>query len=50
MPTMGNGTRAGEAHRVRTRNATTNLEAYELLLKGRALQAKRGRFLPQADR
>ena len=27
---------------------TKNLEAYELLLRGRALQTKRGRFLPQA--
>jgi serine/threonine-protein kinase len=38
----------GEAERARTRQGTRNLEAYELLLKGRALQIKRGRFLPQA--
>ncbi len=42
------GTLNDEADRTRARRATKNLEAYELLLKGRALQAKRGRFLPQA--
>jgi serine/threonine protein kinase/tetratricopeptide (TPR) repeat protein len=30
------------------RGRTRNLEAYELLLRGRALQMKRGRFVPQA--
>jgi serine/threonine-protein kinase len=30
------------------RGGTRNLEAYELLLRGRALQIKRGRFVPQA--
>ena len=34
--------------RARARHGTKNLEAYELLLKGRALQTKRGRFLPEA--
>jgi TolB-like protein len=33
------------AARPRGRRGTENLEAYELLLKGRALQLKRGRFL-----
>jgi TolB-like protein/tetratricopeptide (TPR) repeat protein len=42
------GTLHGEAERVRARRATHNLEAYELLLRGRALQGKRGRFLSQA--
>jgi eukaryotic-like serine/threonine-protein kinase len=37
-----------ETERGRARQGTKNLEAYELLLKGRALQGKRGRFLPQA--
>jgi serine/threonine-protein kinase len=37
-----------EAEKSRARGGTKNLEAYELLLKGRALQGKRGRFLPQA--
>ncbi len=32
------------------RRATQNLEAYELLLRGRALQGKRGRFLAEAVR
>jgi serine/threonine-protein kinase len=38
----------GEAERGRGRAGTRNLEAYELLLRGRALHARRGRFLPQA--
>jgi serine/threonine-protein kinase len=37
-----------EADRSRARVGTRNLEAYELLLKGRALQRRRGRFLPEA--
>jgi serine/threonine-protein kinase len=37
-----------EADRGRVRHGTQNLEAYELLLKGRALQNRRGRFLPEA--
>ncbi|HZE19244.1 MAG TPA: protein kinase, partial [Candidatus Angelobacter sp.] len=32
----------------RTRVGTKNLEAYELLLRGRAFQTKRGRFMAQA--
>jgi serine/threonine-protein kinase len=32
----------------RVRAGTRNLEAYELVLRGRALQIKRGRFVPQA--
>ena len=42
------GTLEGDADRARGRRGTANLEAYELLLKGRALQRKRGRFLPEA--
>src|SRR5882672_11041212 len=38
----------GDADRGRARRGTANLEAYELLLKGRAFQFKRGRFLTQA--
>ncbi|MFN8178974.1 MAG: protein kinase [bacterium] len=38
----------GDAERGRGGAGTRNLEAYELLLRGRALHAKRGRFLPQA--
>jgi hypothetical protein len=37
-----------DADRTRARGGTRNLEAYEFLLKGRALQKKRGRFLPEA--
>ena len=37
-----------EADRTRARRGTQNLEAFELLLKGRALQRRRGRFLPEA--
>jgi len=37
-----------ETDRARARGGTKSLEAYELLLRGRALQTKRGRFLPQA--
>jgi serine/threonine-protein kinase len=32
----------------RARHGTRNIEAYELFLRGRGLQAKRGRFLPDA--
>ena len=39
---------AEDADESRARRGTRNLEAYELLLRGRALQIKRGRFLPQA--
>ena len=37
-----------EAGRARARGGTKNLEAYEIFLRGRALQNKRGRFLPEA--
>ena len=37
-----------ESERGRARAGTENLEAYELLLKGRSLQNKRGRFLLEA--
>ncbi|HET9325508.1 MAG TPA: protein kinase [Candidatus Eisenbacteria bacterium] len=37
-----------DKERARARGGTRNLEAYELLLRGRALQTRRGRFLPQA--
>ncbi len=37
-----------DADRSRARGGTKNFEAYELLLRGRALQSKRGRFMPQA--
>jgi serine/threonine-protein kinase len=42
------GTLHDEADRQRARQGTKNIEAYELLLKGRALQNRRGRFLPEA--
>ena len=42
------GTMRGDADRSRARVGTKNLEAYELLLRGRALQTKRGRFMSQA--
>jgi len=42
------GSLSAEAERSRARGGTKNLEAYELLLRGRALQTKRGRFMPQA--
>src|SRR5882672_433270 len=42
------GTMHAEADRSRARGGTKNLEAYELLLRGRALQMKRGRFVLQA--
>ena len=42
------GAMHAEADRTRARGGTKNLEAYELLLRGRALQTKRGRFMPQA--
>jgi serine/threonine-protein kinase len=36
------------ADRKRARHGTRNIEAYELFLRGRGLQNKRGRFLPEA--
>jgi serine/threonine-protein kinase len=36
-----------ETERRQARSGTKNLEAYEMLLKGRALLLKRGRFLPE---
>jgi serine/threonine-protein kinase len=42
------GTLHGESDLRRGRSGTKNLEAYELLLQGRALQNRRGRFLPEA--
>ena len=42
------GTLHDEANRSRARGGTKNIEAYELVLRGRALQIKRGRFMPQA--
>jgi serine/threonine-protein kinase len=42
------GTLSADADRSRARRGTTNLEAYELVLRGRALQIKRGRFMLQA--
>jgi eukaryotic-like serine/threonine-protein kinase len=42
------GSLHAEANRARARRGTRNLQAYELLLKGRGLQFKRGRFLPEA--
>jgi serine/threonine-protein kinase len=42
------GTLYDQAAKGRARQGTRNLEAYELFLKGRSLQGKRGRFLPQA--
>ena len=42
------GSLSAEADRSRARGGTKNLEAYELLLRGRALQTKRGRFMSQA--
>ena len=42
------GTMHAEAERSRARGGTKNLEAYELLLRGRALLIKRGRFMMQA--
>jgi serine/threonine-protein kinase len=38
----------GDAERSRGRRGTANLEAYELVLKGRALQLRRGRHLSAA--
>ena len=37
-----------EANRRRARSGTTSIEAFELLLRGRAFQSKRGRFMSQA--
>ena len=42
------GSLSAAADKSRARGGTKNLEAYELLLRGRALQTKRGRFMPQA--
>jgi serine/threonine-protein kinase len=42
------GTLHAQADRVRARRGTRNLQAYELLLRGRELQFRRGRFLPEA--
>ena len=42
------GALSAEADRSRARGGTKNLEAYELLLRGRAFQNKRGRFMAQA--
>jgi eukaryotic-like serine/threonine-protein kinase len=42
------GTLHAEADRNRARGGTKNIEAYELVLRGRALQMKRGRFMLQA--
>ena len=42
------GTLNAEAQRRQARRGTRSLQAYELLLKGRALQLRRGRFLPEA--
>ena len=42
------GTMHAEADRSRARSGTKNLEAYELVLRGRALLIKRGRFMLQA--
>jgi serine/threonine-protein kinase len=42
------GALKAEADRGRTPRGTQNIEAYELLLKGRALVARRGRHLTQA--
>jgi eukaryotic-like serine/threonine-protein kinase len=44
------GTLTNEADRARARRGTTNLEAYELFLKGRVLLFKRGRFVAEAVR
>jgi serine/threonine-protein kinase len=42
------GSMQTEANRGRARSGTTSIEAFELLLRGRAFQAKRGRFMSQA--
>jgi eukaryotic-like serine/threonine-protein kinase len=42
------GSLRADAIRSRVHGGTKNLEAYELLLRGRALQMKRGRFMTQA--
>jgi serine/threonine-protein kinase len=42
------GALADESARTKARSGTKNLEAYELLLKGRALLVRRGRFLGEA--
>ena len=42
------GTMNAEADSMRAKGGTRNLEAYELTLRGRALQLKRGRFVRQA--
>ncbi|MEO5617625.1 MAG: protein kinase, partial [Candidatus Eisenbacteria bacterium] len=43
------GAMHAEAERSRAQRGTQNLEAYELLLKGRSMQARRGRYLRQAN-
>jgi len=42
------GTLQGDEDRSRARGGTKNLQAYELVLRGRALLAKRGRFMVEA--
>jgi serine/threonine-protein kinase len=42
------GTLRDASDRGRARSGTRNVEAYEAFLRGRALQSKRGRFLPEA--
>jgi len=42
------GSMHDETERARARGGTKNLQAYELLLRGRALQGKRGRFVTEA--
>ncbi len=44
------GSMHAESIRSRARGGTRNLEAYELLLRGRALQTRRGRYTRQAVR
>ena len=46
--TLHPGTEVTGVEGAGARRGTANLEAYELLLKGRALQVKRGRFISQA--
>jgi serine/threonine-protein kinase len=43
------GAMADESVKSRARSGTKNLEAYELFLKGRALQIRRGRFMLEAQ-
>jgi serine/threonine protein kinase len=44
------GTLANDVDRGRARRGTTNLEAYDLFVKGRVLLFKRGRFISEAIR